>query len=85
MRVYDRARAHARMYLNLRAHTRMHLVPREFACVHMHKCKRSFLRAFACMRLRACSRAGLIKTQNAFAHKISQNSTLGSETFMYYM
>ena len=23
----------------------------------------------ACMRLRACSRAGLIKTQNAFARK----------------
>ena len=41
----------------------MHLDPGEFACVHTHKCKRSFLRAFACMHLRACSRAGLIKMQ----------------------
>ena len=45
------------------AYTIMHLDPREFACVHthMHKCKRSFLRAF--------SVAGLIKTQKAFARK----------------
>ena len=45
---------------------RVHLDPREFACVHTHKCKRSFLRA--------CSRVGLIETQNAFACKKSQNS-----------
>ena len=46
---------------------RMHLDPREFAYIHAHKCK--------CTFLRACSRKGLIKTQNAFAHnKNSQNS-----------
>ena len=39
----------------------MHLDPREFACIHTHKYKRSFLRA--------CSRTGLIKTQNAFVDK----------------
>ena len=39
----------------------MYLDPREFACIHTHKYKRSFLRA--------CSRTGLIKTQNAFVHK----------------
>ena len=53
---------------------RTNLDPREFACVHTHKWKRSFLRAFACVRLRACYRAGLIKSQNAFACKKSQNS-----------
>ena len=68
----------------MRAHT--HLDPREFACVHTHKWKRSFLRAFACVHLRACYRAGLIKSQNAFdAKNRKTQSTLGSETFrMYY-
>ena len=63
-----------RMRLYLRALARTHLDPREFACVHMHKWRRSFLHAFACVRLRACYRAGLIKSQNAFTRKKSQNS-----------
>ena len=53
---------------------RMHLYLREFAFVYTQKCKRSFLRAYACVRLRACLRADLIKTQNAFVHKIFQHS-----------
>ena len=65
---------HARMRLYLRGLARTHLDPREFACVHTHKWKRSFLRAFACVCLRAWYRAGLIKSQNAFARKKSQNS-----------
>ena len=51
-------RAHALVSACVHAH----LDPREFVCVHT----RSFLRA--------CSRAGLIKTQNTFARKKSQNS-----------
>ena len=66
----------ARMRLYLRALVRTHLDPREFACVHTHKWKRSFLRAFACVRLRACYRAGLIKSQNAFARKKSNSNAL---------
>ena len=65
----------------MRALASRHLDPREFARVHTHKWKRSFLRAcvcvraFACVRLRACYRAGLIKTQNAFARKNRKTQT----------
>ena len=60
----------ARIRSSVRARARMHLDSREFACVHTHKCKLIF-----CVR-------GLVR---AFARgKKSQNSNLGSETFMKY-
>ena len=72
MYVYDRACARACTCTCICMRVRMHLDPREFACVHTHKC---ILRAFACMHLRACSRAGLIKTQNAFVRKNHKTQT----------
>ena len=60
----------ARMHLYLRARTRMHLDPREFAAF-----KRINANAVSCVRLRACSRAGLIKTQNAFVRKNRKTQT----------
>ena len=66
-------RAHVHVLVS--ACTHMHLDQREFACVHTHKWKRSFLRAFASVRLRACSHTGLIKTQNAFTRKNRKTQT----------
>ena len=77
-RVFFLRELRARMRLYLRALVRTHLDPREFACMHMHKWKRSFLRAFACVHLRAFAcvlsrRFNYIA--NVFARKKSQNST----------
>ena len=58
----------ARMRLYLRALARTHLDPREFACVHTHKWN-----AVSCVG--ACYRAGLIKSQNAFARKNRKTQT----------
>ena len=71
MCVYTTERAYAHAY---NYYMCMHLYLREFAFVYTQKCKCSFLRAFACVSLRACLRTDLIKTQNAFSHKIFQHS-----------
>ena len=54
----------------------MHLYLREFACVHTHKCKRSFLRAFSCTGLikrKARLRAKNRKTQTHFGFRNFQD------------
>ena len=54
------------MRLYLRARTCIRVSLR--ACTHING------NAVSCVRLRACYRAGLIKSQNAFARKKAQNS-----------
>ena len=68
MRLYDlRARAHALVSACARART--------WICVSLRACTRiNGTQFLACVRLRACYCAGLIKMQNAFARKKSQNS-----------